>query len=113
MHRLMTTEEAGDQPSRCETKKEIEVKNTLHLVDADLNASSDLARHFRARTTVAELVDEFRADMVTAYVTARDADTRLALLAEAAEFSMANPSEPSLVQEMAAAIRGDEFLAVA
>lgn len=76
------------------------------LSDGDASAVSELARRRRARTTVGDANDAYRAELVTAYHESRDDAERLALLAEAAEYGMAHPDEPSLVAEMRPRRRG-------
>lgn len=77
------------------------------LFDADASRTSRLANQHRGATTVGDLHDDYRARMVTAYVTARDEWRRLELQAEALVFNLTHPGEPSLAAEMRATVAGD------
>lgn len=82
--------------------------------DGDAAASSDRAVLRRAATTVADAIDTYRAEMVTAYVTSGDWVEELSLLAEAQRFDTTHSplGEPSLVDEMTAAGGGDALNAL-
>lgn len=75
------------------------------LVDADASAVSDLVARLRARTTVADADAAHRADIVTAYYTARtdgDLAAELAALADATRYDTTYPGSESLVDELCA-----------
>ncbi|MCQ8831803.1 hypothetical protein [Streptomyces malaysiensis] len=82
------------------------------LFDADAASDSLKIKKLRAVTLVADLDSEDRAgaDIVTAYVTARDQgdiDAMATAYLAAADMDAARPGEPSLVAELDAAGVGD------
>lgn len=83
--------------------------SVLALLDGDAAASSDLTRHLRSRTPVAALdIDAaYRAELVTAYVTASDWAEELRVLAAATRYDRDHPDEQPLLDELLGAVQGD------
>ncbi|WP_030670589.1 hypothetical protein [Streptomyces rimosus] len=70
------------------------------LSDADAAATSDLMAHRRATTLVPDPHATYRAQIVTAYVTAAYPAVRRSLLDEATDYDRQHPGEPSLADEL-------------
>jgi len=83
------------------------------LFDGDVATTSELASRRRARTTVAEAQAAHRAQLVT-WLVAEMASASLLdqvkYAAVAADYDKAHPGEPSLVEELCAAVAGDEYI---
>ncbi|MDT0270552.1 hypothetical protein RM844_30195 [Streptomyces sp. DSM 44915] len=84
------------------------------LFDGDAAASSELVRHRRARTSVGDANDAFRVRLLTDWLAVQgDLDGEVAILAAAQRYDNTYPGEPSLVDELAAAVEGDEWVRAA
>lgn len=87
------------------------------LFDADVASTSQLAGRRRARTTVADAEAAHRAELLTELVVefrrARTALDQVPVTARAAAYDMAHPSDTPLVEELLAAVAGDQYEAVA
>ncbi|MEU2789052.1 hypothetical protein [Streptomyces sp. NPDC007100] len=77
------------------------------LSDADAAATSDLVTRRRATTLVPDPHAAYRAQVVTAYVTAAYPSVRRSLLDEAADYDRRHPGEPSLADELHGADLGE------
>ncbi|GCD37977.1 hypothetical protein OEIGOIKO_05787 [Streptomyces chrestomyceticus JCM 4735] len=70
------------------------------LSDADAAVTSGLVARRRATTLVPDPHATYRAQLVTAYVTAAYPAVRRSLLEEAAAYDRRHPGEPSLADEL-------------
>ncbi|MEU1787080.1 hypothetical protein ABZ553_14645 [Streptomyces sparsogenes] len=105
------------QRNACDLAQHLDVSPTppptvTRLFDADAAADSPKIAKLRALTLVPDLdaEDRARADIVTAYVTARargDVDAMASAYLLAGEMDEARPGEPSLIAELDAAGVGD------
>ncbi|RKN40779.1 hypothetical protein [Streptomyces hoynatensis] len=92
------------------------MRNLSVLSDGDASASSQLAARRRARTTVAEADEAHRAELVEQLVRAMasaSALDQIRFAAVASEYDREHPGELSLLDEVLAAVAGDELRAVA
>lgn len=70
------------------------------LSDADAAATSDLMARRRATTLVPDLHATYRAQVVTAYVTAAYPSVRRSLMDEATAYDRRHPDESPLADEL-------------
>lgn len=80
------------------------------LFDADAAASSELVRHRRSRTSVGDADAAYRADLLTDFLAVQgDLAAEIRVLADAQRYDNRHPGEPSLVDELTAAVEGDQY----